>query len=43
MKKLTTRYSILIKIAVPVAIVWGIISLFKAGYVTGQWLYVMTH
>jgi hypothetical protein len=33
----------LLKIAIPLLIVVGIIIIFKGGYQTGQWLYAMLH
>jgi hypothetical protein len=32
-----------IKILIPLAIVWGVIIIFKSGFSFGQWLYVLLH
>jgi hypothetical protein len=31
------------KIAIPIAVVWGVIIIFKAGYSFGVWLFALTH
>jgi hypothetical protein len=31
------------RIFIPIIIVCGVISIFKAGYATGQWLFTITH
>jgi hypothetical protein len=33
----------LLKILIPIVIVWGVIKLFNAGYLTGKWLYIISH
>jgi hypothetical protein len=32
-----------LKIAVPIAIVWGIITIFQTGYAFGGWLFAFLH
>jgi hypothetical protein len=32
-----------LKLMLPLLIVGGVIAIFKAGFVTGQWLFVMLH
>jgi len=31
------------KIAIPLAVVWGVIIIAKSGYAFGQWLFAMIH
>jgi hypothetical protein len=31
------------KIAIPLAVVWGVIVIAKSGYAFGQWLFAMIH
>jgi hypothetical protein len=31
------------KFSLPIFIAWAVISIFKAGYATGQWLFEITH
>ena len=40
MKKSTVNF---LKIMIPLIIVWGVITIFKAGYVFGVWLFNITH
>jgi hypothetical protein len=39
----TKQNKLFLKIAIPVAIVWGVIVIAKSGYVFGQWLFTMFH
>lgn len=38
--KLNERF---LKIAIPMAVVWGVIVIAKSGYMFGQWLFAMVH
>ncbi len=35
----TKQREFLLKIAIPIVIVWGVIVIARAGYAFGQWLY----
>lgn len=39
----TKRNELLLKIVIPIAIVWGIVIITKAGYAFGQWLFALNH
>jgi hypothetical protein len=39
----TKRNELLLKIMIPIAIVWGIVIIAKAGYAFGQWLFALNH
>jgi hypothetical protein len=43
MKKDGVLKSKLIKFLIPLAIIWGVITIFKGGINFGQWLYVLFH
>ncbi|WP_262709080.1 hypothetical protein [Emticicia agri] len=43
MKKQELQQLKMLKFMVPLVIIAGIISIFKAGYVTGQWLFAILH
>ncbi|MFZ6001395.1 MAG: hypothetical protein ACOYW3_12870 [Bacteroidota bacterium] len=37
------RKELALKIFIPLLVVWGIITIFKAGYAVGVWLYAVLH
>lgn len=39
----TKRNELFLKIMIPIAVVWGIVVIAKAGYAFGQWLFAMIH
>jgi hypothetical protein len=43
MKKEELKQLKMLKVMVPILIIGGAIAIFKAGYATGQWLFVITH
>jgi hypothetical protein len=43
MKKEGLLKSKAIKFLIPLAIIWGVITIFKSGINFGQWLYVLLH
>ncbi len=43
MKKEELLNSKLVKVAIPIILIGSVIAIFRSGYHTGQWLYVLFH